>query len=112
MINNYQVIISNNVPTTRDTSSWMFDNNNSTSTTTQARICTFNYTFSSSSFSSYSSSAPTYDQLTALIWDYVIEQQHTTQEIIQCHDIAVAYAIYIDLRRKVATYSESDFRVN
>ena len=34
------------------------------------------------------------------------------QEIVQCHDIAAAHEICMDFRRKVATYSESDFRVN
>ena len=40
---NNKVIVSNNVLTTRDLNSWMFDNNSSTSTNSQARICTFNY---------------------------------------------------------------------
>ena len=34
------------------------------------------------------------------------------QEIVRCHDIAAAQAICMDFRRNVATYSESDFRVN
>ena len=106
--NNNQVILSRNVPTIRDMNSWIFNNSNSTSTTTQARICTFNYTSNSSSSSS---SAPTYHQLTAHIWDYVIEQPHINQETIQCHDIAIAYEICMNFRRNVATYSESDFRV-
>ena len=36
-----KIIVSNNVLTTRDNNSWMFDNNSSTSTNSQARICTF-----------------------------------------------------------------------
>ena len=65
--NNNKVIVSNNVLTTRDNNSWMFDNNSSTSTNSQARICTFNYSSSSSSFSFSTSTststsyAPTYD---------------------------------------------------
>ena len=43
-----KVIVSNNVLTTRDNNSWMFDNNSSTSTNSQARICTFNYSCVSS----------------------------------------------------------------
>ena len=34
------------------------------------------------------------------------------QEIIQCYDIAAAHEICIDFRRKFATFSKSDFRVN
>ena len=61
---NGKVIVSNNVLTTRDNDSWMFDNNSSTSTNSQALICTFNYSSSSSSSSSSTSSsyASTYDQ--------------------------------------------------
>ena len=56
-----KVVVSNNVHTTRDSNSWMFDNSSSTSTNSQTRICTFNYTPSSSSSSSSTSftSAPT-----------------------------------------------------
>ena len=92
----------------------MFDNNSSTSTNSQARICTFNHSSSSSSSSSStsSSSAPTYDQRTAHIWDYDIVQLHMKQEIVQCHDIAAAEEICMDFRRKTAEYSESDFRIN
>ena len=92
----------------------MFDNNSSTSTNSQARICTINYTSSSSSSSSSTSpsSAPTYDQRTAHIWNYDILQSHIEQEIVQCYDIAAAHEICIDFRRKVATYLESDIRVN
>ena len=54
---NDKVIVRNNVLTTRDNYSWIFDNNSSTSTNSQARICTFNYfSSSSSSLSSTSSS--------------------------------------------------------
>ena len=83
---NNKVIVSNNVLTTRDNNSWMFDNNSSTSNNSQARICTFNYSSSSSSFSSSTSPsyAPTYDQRTAHIWDYNIEQLHMEQKIVQC----------------------------
>ena len=35
---NNKVIVSSNVPNTRDNDSWMFDNNSSTSTNSQARI--------------------------------------------------------------------------
>ena len=68
---NNKVIVSNNVLTTCDNNSWMFDNNSSTSTNSQARICTFNYSSSSSlsSFSTSTSYAPTYDQRTAHIWE-------------------------------------------
>ena len=38
---NNEVIVSNDVLTTRDNNSWMFDNNSPTSTNLQARICTF-----------------------------------------------------------------------
>ena len=47
---NNKVIVSNNVLKTHDNNSWMFDNSSSTSTNSQAQICTFNY--SSSSLSS------------------------------------------------------------
>ena len=92
----------------------MFDNNSSTSTNSQARICTFNYSSSSSSSSAYtsSSSTPTYEKKTAHIWDYEIVQLHMEQEIVQCHDIAAAEEICFDFQRKTAEYSESDFRVN
>ena len=92
----------------------MFYNNSSTSTNSQARICTFNYFSSSSSSSSStsSSSAPTYDQRTAHIWYYDIVQLHMGQEIVRCHDIAAGEEICMDFRPKIATYSESDFRVN
>ena len=111
---NNQVIVSNNVFTTRDNNSWMFDNYSSTSTNSLARICTFNYFSSSSSSSSSasSSSAPIYDQRTAHIWDYDIVQLHMEQEIVQCHDIEVADEICMDFRRKTAEYSASEFRVN
>ena len=111
---NDKVIVSNNVLTTRDNNSWMFDNNSSTSTNSEARICTFNYSSSSSSSSSStsSSSAPTYDERTAHIWNYDIVQLHMEQEIVQCHDIEAAQEICMDFRRKIATYSESEFRVN
>ena len=67
---NNKVIVENNVLTTRDNNSWMFDNNSSTSTNSQARICTFNYSSSSSSSSSSTSTsyAPTYEQRNAHIW--------------------------------------------
>ena len=103
------VIISNNVPNTSNF--WMFDNNSSTSTNKYGRICTFNYSSSSSSSTS-SSSALTYDQRTAHIWNYDILQSHVEQKIVKYHDIAAAHEICRDFRRKVATYSESDFRVN
>ena len=85
---NNKVIVSNNVLTTRDSNSWMFDNKSSTSTNSVARICTFNYSSSSSSSSSSTSTfyAPTYDQRTAHMWDYAIVQLHMEQEIVQCHD--------------------------
>ena len=104
----------NNVLTNRDSNSWMFDNNSSTSNNSQARICTFNYSSSSSSSSSSTSTSPTltYEQRTAHIWDYDIVQLHMEQEIVQCHDIEAAEEICIDFRRKTATYSEPDFRVN
>ena len=75
---NNKVIVENNVLTTCDINYWMFDNNSSTSTNSQARICTFNYSPSSSSSSSSTSTsyAPTYDQRTAHIWDYDIVQLH------------------------------------
>ena len=81
---NNKVIVSNNVLTTRDNNSWMFDNNSSTSTNSQARICTFNYSSSSSlsSFSTSTSYAPTYDQRTAHIWDYDIVHLYMEQEIV------------------------------
>ena len=81
---NNKVIVSNIVLTTRGNNSWMFDNNSSTSTHSQARICTFNYSSSSSSPSSSTSSsyAPTYDQRTAHIWDNDIVQLHIEQEIV------------------------------
>ena len=87
-----RVIACNNVPITRDNNSWMFDNNSSTSTNSQARVCTFNYSSSSSSSlsSTSSSSAPTYDQRTAHIWSYDIMQLPMEQEIVQVHDIAAA----------------------
>ena len=102
---NNKVIVSNNVFTTRDNNSWMFDNNSSTSTNSQARIVTFNYSSSSLSSSSSTSSSydPTYDQRTALYME---------QKIGQCHDIAAAEEICVDFRRTIATYSESEFRVN
>ena len=108
---NNKVVVSNNVLTTRDDNFWMFDNNSSTSTNSQARIGTFNYSSSSSSssFSTSSSSAPTYDQRTAHIWNYDIVQLHMEQEIIRCHDIDAAHSIYMNFRRNVATYSESEF---
>ena len=111
---NNKVIVSNNVLITRDNNSWMFDSNCYTSTNLQARICTFNYSSSSTSSPSSTSSsyAPTYDQRTAHIWDYDIVQLHMEQEIIQCHDIAAAEEICMDFRRKIAAYSESEFRVN
>ena len=111
---NDKAIVNNNVLNTRDNNSWMFDNNSSTSTNSQARICTFNYSSSSSSSSSSTStsSTPTYDQRTAHIWDYDIVQLHMEQEIVQCHDIAAAEEICVGFRRTIATYSESDFRVN
>ena len=111
---NNKVTVSNNVPTTRDNNSWMFDNNYSTSNNSQARICTFNYSSSSSSSSSStsSSSAPTFDQRTAHIWNYDIVKSLMEQEIVQCHDIAAAHEMFMDFRRKVAAYSESDIRVN
>ena len=56
-------------------------------------------------------SAPTYDQRTAHIWNSDLLQSHMEQENVRCHDIAAAQEIYIDFRRKVDTYSESDFRV-
>ena len=92
----------------------MFDNNSSTSTNSQARICICNYSSSSSSSSSSTSTsyAPTYDQRSAHIWDYDIVQLIMKQEIVQCHDIAAAEEICMDFRRTIATYSESDFRVN
>ena len=34
------------------------------------------------------------------------------EEIVQCHDIAAAQEICMDYRRKIATYSESEFRLN
>ena len=34
------------------------------------------------------------------------------EEIVQCHDIAAAQEICMDFRRKIATYSESEFRLN
>ena len=34
------------------------------------------------------------------------------QEIVQCHDITAAEEICMDFRHTIATYSESDFRVN
>ena len=34
------------------------------------------------------------------------------QEIVQCHDIAAAEEICMDFRRTIATYSESEFRVD
>ena len=83
-------------------------------TNSQPQICTFNYSSSSSSSSSSTSSsyAPTYDQRTAHIWDYDLVQLHMEQEILHCHDIAAAEEICADFRRKIAEYSESDFRVN
>ena len=101
-----KVIVSNNVLTTCDSNSWMVDNNSSTSTNSQARICTFNYSFSSSSSSSSTSSsyAPTYDQRTAHIWDYDIVQLHMEQEIVQCHDIEAAQKIWMNFRLNVVTY--------
>ena len=33
------------------------------------------------------------------------------QEIVQCHDIAAAQEICMDFRRKIAAYSDSEFRV-
>ena len=109
-----RVIVSNNVLTTRDNNSWMFDNNSSTSNNSQARICTFNYSSSSSSSpsSTSSSSAPTYDQRTAHIWNYDIVQSHMEEEIVHCHDIEAAQEICLNFRRNVATYSESECRVN
>ena len=109
-----KIIESNNVLTTRDNNSWMFDNNPSTSTNSQARICTFNYSSSSLSSSSSTSTsyAPTYDQRSAHIWDNHIVQLHMEQEIVQCHDFAAAEEICVDFRRTIATYSESEFRVN
>ena len=111
---NDKAIVNNNVLNTRDNNSWMFDNNSSTSTNSQARICTFNYSSSSSLSSSSTSTsyAPTYDQRTAHIWDYDIMQLHMEQEIVQCHDIAAAGEICFDFQRKTAAYTESDFRVN
>ena len=81
---NNKVIVSNNVLTTRDNNSWMFDNNFSTPTNSQARICTFNYSSSTSLSSSSTSTsyAPTYDQRTAHIWDYDIVQLYMEQEIV------------------------------
>ena len=81
---NNKVIVENNVLTNRDNNSWMFDNNFSTSNSSQARICTFNYSSisSSSSSSNTTSSTPTYDQRTAHIWDYDILQLHIEQEIV------------------------------
>ena len=92
----------------------MFDNNSSTSNSSQAQICTFKYSSSSSlsSSSTTSSSAPTYNQRAAHIWNYDTLQSYMEQEIVQCHDIAAAHEICMDFRRKVATYSESHFRVN
>ena len=100
-----KVLVNNNVLTTCDNNSWMFDNNSSTSTNSQARIYTFNYSFSSSSSSSStsSSSAPTYDQRTAHIWDYDIVQLHMEQEIVQCHDIEAAQKICMNFRLNVVT---------
>ena len=111
---NNKVIVENNVLTNRDNNSWMFDSNSSTSTNSHARICTFNNSSGSSSSSSYtsSSSTPTNDQRTAHIWNYDIVQLHMEQEIVQCHDIAAAQEICMNFRRKVATYSKSDFCVN
>ena len=111
---NNKVIVSNNVLTTRDNNSWMFDSNSYTSNNSQARICTFNYSSSSTSSPSSTSSsyAPTYDQRTAHIWDYDIVQLHMEQEIVHCHDIEAAQEICMDFRRKIAAYSESEFRVN
>ena len=109
--NNNKVIVGNNVLTNRDNNSWMFDNISSTSTTSQERICTFNYSSSSSSSTS-SSSAPTYDQCAAHIWKYDIVQLHMEQEIVHCHDIEAAQEICMNFRRYVATYSEFEFRVN
>ena len=86
----------------------MFDNNYSTSTNSQAQICTYKLFIVSTS----SSSAPTYDQRTAHIWNYDILQSHLQQEIVQCHDIAAAHETFTDFRRNVATYSKSDYRVN
>ena len=109
-----KIIVSNNVLITRDNNSCMFDNNSSTSTNSQARICTFNYSSSSLSSSSSTSTsyALTYDQRTAHIWDNHIVQLHMEQEIVQCHDFAAAEEICFDFQRKIATYSESEFRVN
>ena len=103
---NNKVIVENNVLTNRDNNSWMFDNNSSTSTHSQARICTFNYSSSSSSSSSSTStsSTSTYDQRTAHIWDYEIVQLHMEQEIVQCHDIEVAQKICMNFRLNVVTY--------
>ena len=110
---NNKVTVENNVLTNRDNNSWMFENNSSTSNNSQARICTLNYSSSSTSTSSTStSSTPTYDQRTEHIWDYDIAQLHMEQEIVQCHDIAAAQEICMDFRHKVDTYLESDFRVN
>ena len=41
-----------------------------------------------------------------------IVQLHMEQEIVQCHDIEAAEEICMDFRRKIATYSESEFQVN
>ena len=110
---NNKVLVENNVLTNRDSNSWMFDNNSSTSNNSQARICTFNNSSSSSSSSSstFPSSASTYDQRTAHIWDYDIVQLHMELQC-QCHDIAAVEEICFDFQRKTATYSEPDFRVN
>ena len=105
-----KVIVSNNGTKTRDNNSWMFDNNSPTSNNSQARICIFDYSSSSSSSPSSTSfsSAPTYDQRTAHIWNYDVLQSHMEQDIVHCHDIAAAQEICMDFRRKVATYSESE----
>ena len=34
------------------------------------------------------------------------------QEFVQCHGVEAAQEICMDFRRKIATYSESEFRVN